>query len=137
MGSDFKILTRERITHGVVELRSDNILVFRPDIASFKEYNLQVLEELHEVFVRITDGVPRPYLCDNRYITGIVNKEEQAYINQYFGDFATHAALITHSGIVRILVNGYNSIFKPKVEVRLFKSESDAVTWLLNPVNLR
>ena len=134
MEADFKILKTEKTTHGVVELRSDNILVFRPDITSFKNYNVRVLEDLHEVFVRITESIPRPYLCDNRYVTGIVNKDEQAYMNKFFGDFATRAALVTHSSVVRILVNGYNSIFKPKVEVRLFKSETDAVRWLLDSV---
>ena len=131
MIEDFKILKVKNIPHGVVELRSDNILVFRPDIGTFKEYNLNVLSELLETFKEITDGVPRPYLCDNRHVTGIVNKEEQAYMNQYFGDFATKAAMITHSPLIKVLVNGYNSIFKPKVEIKLFNSENLAVEWLL------
>lgn len=119
---------------GMVELRSDNILVFRPDIGRFKDYTIPILEEMLDAFREITDGQPRPYLCDNRYITGIVNKEEQAYINKYFGDFATRAALITDSVVVRMLVNTYNAIFKPKVEIRLFNSEEGAVVWLLKRV---
>jgi len=132
MKAEFEILKVKRISHGVVELRSDNILVFRPDIATFKEYNLQVLKDLLDVFVEVSDGIPRPYLCDNRYITGIVNKEEKAYMNDHFGTFATKAAMITNSPVIRMLVNGYNSVFKPIVQIKLFGTENEAVEWLLH-----
>ncbi len=131
MKAELEILKERETSHGVVELRSDNILAFRPDLTSFKEYDLQVLEDLLEVFIEISDGIPRPYLCDNRHITGIINRDEQAYINEHFESFATRAAMITHSNLIRVLLNGYNSIFKPKVELKLFGSEKDAVKWLL------
>ena len=132
MKNEFEILKVRKIVHGIVELRSDNILTFRPDVATFKEYNLDVLKDLLDVFLEITDGVPRLYLCDNKYITGIVNREEQEYINKHIDKFATKTAMITHSTIVRVLVNQYNLIFKPKVQICLFKSEEQAVTWLLS-----
>lgn len=118
--------------HGVVELRSDNILYFKPDAATFKSYNLEILADLLVVFVEITDGIPRPYMCDNSYISGIVNKEELAYINENFGRFASRAAMITNSNLLRVMLNGYNSIFKPKAELKMFSSESKAVDWLLS-----
>lgn len=128
---ELTILKTKEITHGVVELRSDNILTFRPELATFKEYDLQVLKDLLKVFIDITDGTPRPYMCDNRYITGIVTREELAYINKHFGSFATKVAAITHSQLMKVLLNQYNSIFKPKVKVKLFASEDEAVEWLL------
>lgn len=131
MTSEIEIVKIKRIDHGIIELRSDNILIFRPDVVTFKEYSVPVLKDLKKEFLKITDGIPRPYLCDNRYVTGIVNKEEQAYINENFGSFATHAAMVTNSPIVNALVNGYNYVFKPKVELRLFKNEKSAVDWLL------
>ena len=131
METEIEILKVRKTSYGLVELRSDNILTFRPDIVTFKEYNLEILKDLLEVFAEITDGVPRPYLCDNRYVTGIVSKEEQAYMNEHFGEFATRAAMITHSSLIRFLVNGYNTVFKPKVELKLFKTEKAAVKWLL------
>lgn len=117
--------------HGVVELRKDSILVFRPDVATFKEYNFEILGELLEVFIEMTDGVPRPYMCDNRYITGIIGKAEQAYIEQNFPKFATRAAMISNSNLLSIMVNSYNVFFKPKVPLKLFSNEQDAVKWLL------
>lgn len=130
MNENVEILKFTSMPYGKVELRSDNILTFRPDIGVFKEYNLQIIKELHEVFVEITDGIPRPHLCDNRYITGILNKEEQAYMNKHFGDFATRTAIITASPIFKVLLNSYNSMFKPKVELKTFNSEDVAVEWL-------
>ena len=125
------IIKQVSIEHGLVELRADDILVFRPDISTFKEYTIPVLKDLLEVFTEITDGIPRPYMCDNRYITGIVNKEEQRYIDAHFEKFATEMAMITHSAPVRLIVNSYTKIFKPKVPIQLFKSEEEAIEWLL------
>lgn len=127
-----EILKTKQTVHGMIELRSDNILYFKPDVATFKEYNLQILKELMIEFLEITDGIPRPYLVDNSYITGIINKEEQAYINTNFGRFATRGAMITNSNLIRVMLNSYNIIFKPKVELKLFKNEEKAVEWLLS-----
>lgn len=126
-----EVIKQIQTPHGFVELRSDNILVFRPDVATFKEYTLEILQDLTEAFVDITDGIPRPYMADNRYIAGMMNKEEQAFINENIGKFATRAALITSSAIVRVLVNSYTVVFKPKVKIKLFKTEAAAVQWLL------
>lgn len=131
MEVELAIVKVKEITHGVVELRSDNILVFRPDVSTFKDYNLKVLADLVEVFLEITEGTPRPYLVDNRYITGIVNKEEQAFVNAHFERFATKGAMITHSPIIKVLLNSYTAVFKPKIELKLFTTEEAAVKWLL------
>lgn len=127
-----EILKTKQTVHGMIELRSDNILYFKPDVATFKEYNFQVLKELLEDFLDITEGQPRLYLVDNSYITGIVSKEELAYMNDNFHRFAKRAAMLTHSNLIRVMLNGYNTIFKPKVELRLFTSEQKAVEWLLS-----
>ena len=131
MEGTFKILKIKNITHGVIELRSDNILTFRPDIVSFKDYDLQVFKDLLEVFVDIIDGTPRLYLCDNTYVTGMVNKEALAFMNEHFDTFATKAAMITHSQVTKLVLNGYNAVFKPKITFKLFTSEKQAVKWLL------
>lgn len=131
MPEDTTILKEKKISHGLIELRSDNILTFRPDIATFKDYSLEVFKDLLEVFVEITDGTPRPYICDNTYVTGIVNKEALAFMNEHFPKFATKAAMITNSSVTRVIVNTYNSVFKPKVRFKLFTSEEAAIKWLL------
>jgi len=131
MNKKVKVLKFIELPYGIVELRSDDILTFRPDISRFNKYNIQILKELLEVFIEITDGIPRPYLCDNRYITGIVNKEEQAYMNEHFSEFATRAAMVTKSPVVNVIVNSYNTVFKPKVMLKLFGSEDKAIDWLL------
>src|SRR5690606_29980650 len=111
MEENVTILKVKEITHGVIELRSDNILTFRPDIVTFKDYNLQVFKDLLEVFLEMTEGVPRPYLCDNTYVNGIVDKESLAFMNEHFDSFATQAAMITSSPVTKLVLNGYNTIF--------------------------
>lgn len=131
MSAQVEILKSVKLPYGVAELRSDNIIAFRPDIAVFKEYNFDILTELKDIFIEMNEGTPRPYLCDNRYISGIISKEEQAYVNKHFGEFATKGAMISHSQLLRFMLLGYNAFFKPKVELRVFNSESKAIEWLL------
>lgn len=128
-----EILRIIEIPHGTVELRSDDIITFRPNLATFKEYNLDVLSDLTDALVEISDGEPKPYLSDNRYITGFMGKKEQKFINENIARFATRCAIITKSPLVRILVNGYHMVFKPEIELKIFKTEADAVKWLLLP----
>lgn len=53
-------------------------------------------------------------------------------MSENFERFATHAAMITNSNLLRVMLNGYNAIFKPKVELKMFTSESKAVECLLS-----
>lgn len=129
--SEIEILKSKKTTHGLIELRSDNILVFRPDLRTFKQYDLQVLQDLKQDFIELTEGVPRPYMCDNRHVSILVNSEEKAYINENFTEFATHLAMITQSPLMNIMMNSFNRVFKPKFDFKLFKSEEDAIVWLL------
>ena len=129
--SNVTVLKEKVSPHGIIQLRSDDILVFRPDIGTFKEYNLQILKDLRTDFLEITDGIPKPYMCDNRFITGVITKEEKEYINAYSGDFATQMALITHSPVMKAILNAYNAVFKQKMKIKLFRTEEDAVEWLL------
>jgi hypothetical protein len=131
-GSENIVEKEKKTPHGVIELRKDNILVFRPDTTTFKEYNLEILKYLRDEFIDITEGIPRPYMADNSHITGIINMEEKEFINKHNGDFATEMAIITNSPVMNVLVNTYNNVFNPKVKVKLFKTEMDAVKWLLN-----
>ncbi len=125
------VVKEKKISHGVIELRKDNILVFRPDIITFKEYNIDILKDLKKEFIEITDGIPRPYMCDNSHLTGIINKEEKEYINMHINEFATQMALITHSPVMNTIYNSYIAMFQPKMKIKLFKEESEAVKWLL------
>jgi hypothetical protein len=134
--SEAVILKTKKSSHGLIELRSDNILVFRPDLATFKQYSIQVLEDLRKDFLEITDGVPRPYMCDNRHISILVGKAEKDYINKHFNEFATDMAMVTHSPLMKVLLNGFNTLFKPKFEIRLFRAEQDAVNWLLDSTKI-
>lgn len=131
MKEDVTVLKKKEIIHGVVELRSDNILIFRPDIVNFKEFNLDVLNDLLEVFMDITEGIPRPYLCGDTYSAGIVTMEELDFMSKHYPSFATKAAMITHSPVAKVLASTYNSTFDPVVRLDAFTTEENAIKWLL------
>lgn len=126
-----EVLKETMSPHGKIELRSDGILFFRPDVYTFKEYDIEILDDLRRDFLKITEGTPRPYIADNRHITGLVTKEEKEYINRHMEEFAISMALITHSPVMNVMINTFMAMFKPKLKIRLFKNEEDAVEWSL------
>ncbi|PKR79595.1 hypothetical protein CW751_14350 [Brumimicrobium salinarum] len=131
MERNIELLKVKEIVHGRIELRSDDVLIFRPNVATFKEFNLQVLQDLLDAFVEITDGVPRLYLCDNTYTPAIVSKDDLDFMSKKYPIFATKAAMITDSPIARVQVANYNSVYDPTVKLGAFVSEESAIEWLL------
>lgn len=131
MSESLKVVKCVELEYGIVELRSDNILVFRPDIYRFKEYDMEILEELLEVFLEVTEGTPRPYLCDNSFVPGLIGRKEQKFISETIEQFASSCAMITRSSFIRAVLNGFNAIFKPNINIRIFNTEEEAVNWLL------
>lgn len=127
-----EIVKSKELSFGLVELRSDNILTFRPNLSVFKDFNLSVLDELLKVFLEVTDGVPRPYFCDNRFVLGIVNREEMIYMNQHFEKFATACGIVTSTPISELSIDTFNSDFDSKVKVKSFLTEEEAINWLRN-----
>ena len=105
--------------------------MFRPNVATFKQYDLEVLQDLLVDFVEITGGVPRPYMCDNRHVSVLVNKEEKKFMSEHFEELATEFAMISSSSIMRVLLNSYYITFKPKMKMKLFRDEASAAAWLL------
>jgi hypothetical protein len=126
------ILKSEDLNYGVAQLRSDGILTFDPNPAVMKDYTVEILEEMLEVFLRFSDGSPMPYFCDNRYILGMLGADEKEFIMQHFHKFASVFAMTVSSPITRLVANTFVKIQKPPVQLKMFRKKEDAINWLLS-----
>lgn len=129
--TNVNIVKSVTLDYGVLELRSDNILKFTPDIVTFKNFSIPIFKEMHEVCMEITEGIPRPYLADVRYITGILSHEEKVFVRNTFSDFASKSAFLSETALFRMIFNSYMAIHNSDIPMKLFKKEKDAVAWLL------
>lgn len=129
MSENVKILKSKTFDFGIAELRSDNILAFTPN-EKMKTYTIPILNEMLTEFRIITEGIPRPYFCDNTKIVATLGNEEKKYITEHFHEFASVFAMTENSPITRFVAHTVMYIYKPKVPMKMFKDKESAINWL-------
>jgi hypothetical protein len=132
MVDDIKIIKTEQLSIGKAELRADGILTFEPDPALIKDYTMPILEEMLDALLRITDGTPRPFYVDNRYVLAMLGQKERDYLEDNLERFATAAAMTESSPITRMIGNTFFRFKKPHMDFKIFKEKGPAIEWLLS-----
>lgn len=129
MSDSVKILKSVRLEFGVAELREDNILTFDP-ADNLGIYNLKQLKEMLVVFKKLTNGKPLPYYSDNTKLSGTFGSEEKVFMSTYFHEFATAFAMTENSAMTRFLAHSFMYINRPRIPIKMFKTENEAIAWL-------
>ena len=113
---------------GVVALRKDSILTFTP-ITTTDTVSLSELKTLLETLIKVSNGKPRPFYCDNTYVTKM-GFSERKFIGDNLHLFATASAVKHISPTTRFIGHTILSMFPPKVPMQMFPTEDDAMNWL-------
>lgn len=61
-----------------------------------------------------------------------ITREARNYAAEHGKDFFIASAIVTDSFTVRLIVNFFNSFYKPLVPFKLFSTEEEALAWLRN-----
>lgn len=122
------IARKEKCSAGTITLRSDKILMFNP-LEHKTTVNISELKEMYAVFMDITSGVPHLYYSDNTNIKSF-GAEERVYVSDNFHHFATACAIKENSPIVRFITLSILYLNKPKIPLKMFKTEDAAIKWL-------
>lgn len=125
---NIKIIKSIVLDFGVIELRSDNIMTFEP-AQGVTTVNIHQLKEMLKVLIDLCDGKPKPFLSNNKNVKSF-GYEEREYVAKNIHLFATASAIIESSAIVRFITHTINTLFKPKIPLKLFKTKEDAIVWL-------
>jgi hypothetical protein len=128
MSDQFHIIKEEECSLGTISLRSDNILTFRP-YKHVTEWSVKGLKEMYPIFMNMTEGIPHLYYSDNTNLKNL-GSDERVYITSCFHHFASACAIKENSAFVRFMTSYIQYINKPKIPIKMFKKETDAINWL-------
>lgn len=129
MSDQVKILESRTFEYGILELRSDNILTFEPNI-DIECLTITLIEQLHQQSLEITKEKPYPlYLNASRFTKG-AEPEAKVYIKQHATLFIEACAAIHHSTLGTYLTNMFVYLYKPELPLKLFKTKTEAIAWL-------
>lgn len=129
MKTEVKVIQTVELEFGTVSLRNDDVLTFKPTGA--KTIRLDELQLLLDTFLEVTGGNRKKLLSDNRDYQ-YLGYSERKYIGDNLHRFAIASAVIENNPFVRFIGHTINSFFTPKVPMQMFKSEEEALEWLLN-----
>ena len=128
MKDKINIIKEEKCSVGTITLRNDKIIMFKP-FDSITTCNVDELKEMYDILMDITQGVPHLFYSDNSSIKSF-GSEERAYVSSTFHHFAIASAIKENSAIVRFLTSYMIYLNKPKIPLKLFKNEKEAINWL-------
>ena len=84
---------------------------------------------MYVIFMDMTDGVPHLYYSDNTNLKNL-GSEERVYVSATFHHFASACAIKENSAIVRFITHSMIYLNKPKIPLKMFKSEIASINWL-------
>jgi len=113
---------------GNITLRSDEILTFKP-FDTVTSVSLTDIEEMFSIFIEITKGVPHLYYSE--YSKAIdIDSVTKAFVTEKMHHLAKAAAVKENSAMVRFLTHSYIYLNRPKVTIKMFKTEEESISWL-------
>jgi len=125
---EVEVLKQVKWSVGDILLRSDKIIMFKP-FEHVTTCTLVDLKEMYFIFMDLTKGVPHLFYSDNSNIKSF-GAEDRAYISETFHHFAIASAIKENSAVVRFITHSIIYLNKPKIALKMFKTENDAMNWL-------
>lgn len=123
-------MDKVELDFGCLELRQDGVLYWKPK-SGLTSIKLEELKQMLEAAFQLTNNQPRPFLSDNRQYESLGFAERQ-FVGDNLHRFASAVAILESSPIVRFISHTINQFFSPRVEMQMFKTEEEAILWLLN-----
>lgn len=127
---NIEIIKSVQLDFGTIELRSDDILTFEP-AKGITTVNKDQLVIMLENLIEISNGVPKPFITDNRNVKSF-GFEERDYVAKNIHLFATASAILEDSFVIRFITHTIVTMFKPQIPMKMFKTKESAIEWLRN-----
>jgi hypothetical protein len=118
-----------RAAKSEIELKDNGILYLRV-LEEYTELDIDDVKECFEVYDRLG-------IRDNQVLQVIdvsahfsMSKEGREYVAKIGHHYFKASALVSNSVAMRLVVNFFNAINKPKVPFKIFGTEEAALKWL-------
>ncbi len=98
--------------------------------SSVEQFSLENYEELLESIKELSNGQLLPYMSDERGKQRYMDNDSKKYINDHMHKYVSACAIMEDSAVLRFLTHTFVAIYRPKVPIRMFKSENEARKWM-------
>ena len=113
---------------GPVWLSEDGIVI---TIGKSESQDTDIARENMLYTKKVTGGKPRPLLVDITKVRSMSKGAREEYVKQQEELIITAVALLTRSGVGKMIGNIFISLNKPNVPVKLFTDPGKAYEWLM------
>lgn len=86
-------------------------------------------KEMYAIFMKITQGTPHLFYFDNTNMTRL-GAEERVFVTDTLHHFAIANAMKENSALTRFVTHAMIYMNRPKIPIKMFKTENAAITWL-------
>jgi hypothetical protein len=126
--NNINILKEQKCSVGIITLRDDRVLTFKP-FEGVTTVNLDEVKEMYSIFMELTKGIPHLYYSDNTNLKSL-GREERIYVSTRIHNFASAMAIKENSAIVRFITHTMVHLTNPEISIKMFKTEESAINWL-------
>jgi len=125
---NLSIVKYSQLDFGRLELRSDDILCWNPSDGK-TTISLEELKLFRDAACELADGEPKLFLSNNKKLDSL-GYTERKFIGDNLHQFAKASAIIENSAVIRFIGHTIQGLFPPKVPMKMFSSETQALKWL-------
>lgn len=126
-GEKMKDIVSKEYSIGTLKICHQGVL----ELISEKEsFVLEDYKELVNAIRDISNGKLHPYLTDERGKQRYMDNQCKKFMNDNLHNYVAACAVIEDSAVIRFLTHTFVAIYRPKVPIRLFKTKSEAKSWL-------
>ncbi|MCB9360600.1 MAG: hypothetical protein H6587_08445 [Flavobacteriales bacterium] len=112
-----------------IHLMKNGVLYFLP-FTHVVGLNTKQIEEIYQAVILLTKEKPTPLYVDLK--THIrLNGDEKSLVVSKLASCITACGIKENNVIIRYVVHAFNHLYKPAVPIKMFKTEDEALEWLI------
>ena len=124
------ILKTMELDFATIHLMNCGVLYFLP-FTQTARLNINQIEDIYQAIISLTQKKSMPLYVDLK--THIrLNSDEKSLIVSKLATCITACAIKEDNVMIRFVVHSFNHLYKQTVPIRMFKTEEDSISWLLN-----
>ena len=125
-------MENEVITTKVAKLWMGEDNIVRASYAQNANITLKDVQDVIEIYLKLTNGKPYPLLADVRHIKSLTREAREYSVKQEVNKIYTANAILIGSHVSRVIINFFLKFNKPPVPTKVFTIENEALAWLKN-----
>lgn len=112
---------------GVLTMLEDGLGTFRINVVSIE---LDHVADLVSHLDRMNLSSKLKLIVDGRALKEPMKANAKAYASKSMEKYLSRVAFIENSSLLRFLVHTFVAIYRPRIEIKMFKTNQESLEWL-------